>query len=64
MTATCNDLDKSHIQRHDFYVNNQAFVAQFTDKKAADDYQARHTHLDLDRRLRLIEGHNHEMVNE
>ena len=60
MTATCNNLDKSHIQRHDFYLQKKAFVAQFTDKKAADDYQARHKHLDLDRRLRLIEGQNYE----
>lgn len=58
MTGTANQLPQSYYQRHDFYLHKKAFLAQLTDKNKADDYQARHKHLDLDRRIALVEGQN------
>ncbi len=57
MTGTCNELEKSHIQRYDFSLNYKALLARFNNVKEADAYRERHSkHYGLDMKLRIAGG--------
>ncbi len=55
MTGTCNELEKSHIQRYEFSLNYKAFLARFNNVEQADAYRERHSkHYGLDMKLRIV----------